>query len=273
MKFLKMSYSGRQGFSGFVLLVMLVACAMTSSCVSLKKYVYFKDLPDTFSNTVTIDEVTPFVEPKIEGNDILSITVQPMLQNITNNANSGNNSGNGNSNANANNLFPVDKNGNIEYPLIGFQKVAGLTTAEARNLIREQSKRFYVDPVVNVRITNFDITILGDVPKPGRITSPSEKLSILDALADVGDLNYSAKRDNILLIRSEGDQKICARYDITSKKIFQNPYYYLKQRDIIYVEPNKFKVQSSDQTFIRNLGILSSLISIASLLLVYKSIK
>ena len=272
-----MSDSFKHSFSSYVILLIITmyALVLTSSCVSVKKYVYFKDLPDTFSKTVTINQVTPYVDPKIEPNDILAITVQPTLGNIgiTSGGNSGVGNGNGSSNLSQLNSFPVDKNGFIEYPLIGRVKLSGLSTTEARELLRKESLIYYKDPVVNVRIANFNILVLGDVPKPGFFISPGERVSILDAIANAGDLSYSAKRDNILLIRSEGDQKICARYDISSSRIFQNPYFYLKQNDVIYVEPNKYKVQSSDQTFIRNLGILSSVISIASLLLVYKSIK
>ena len=258
------------------LFAFLCTCVLFTSCVSVKKYVYFKDLPDTSSKTITIDQITPYVDPKIEPSDILSITVQPMLKNLVSGSSTNNNNFDG-SNANLPgsqlNLFPVDKNGDIEYSLIGKLRVAGLSTSETRDLIREKSLYYYKDPVVNVRIINFKITVLGDVPKPGLYTSESEKVSIIDAIANAGDLLFSAKRDNILLIRSDSDKKLCARYDITNTNIFKSPYYYLKQNDIIYVEPNKYKVQSSDQSFIRNLGILSSIISIASLVLVYRSLK
>ncbi len=269
-----MSVYNNRSNPGFLLFMLLSACIIFNSCISVKKYVYFRDLPDTTSKTIVIDQVTPFVDPKIETSDILSITVQPMLKNLVSGPDN-NSDGSGASKIGNGlvNLFPVDKNGYIEYSLIGRIKVAGLSTSEAREVIREKSLYYYKDPVVNVRITNFDITILGDVNKPGRINSESEKFSIIDAIAESGDLLTTAKRNNILLIRSEGDQKIFARYDIANTSIFNNPYYYLKQRDIIYVEPNKYKVQSSDQSFIRNLGILSSIISLASLILVYRSIK
>ncbi len=268
-----MSEYYNRSYTGFLLLLMLTASMIFNSCVSIKKYVYFKDLPDTSSKNIVIEPITPYVDPKIEPADILSITVQPMLKNLVSGNDNNQDGGNTAKIGGQANLFPVDKNGYIEYSLIGRLKVAGLSTSEARELIREKSLYYYKDPVVNVRITNFQITILGDVNKPGRYTSESEKMSIVDAIAESGDLLTSAKRDNILLIRSEADQKIYSRFDLTNTKIFNNPYYYLKQHDIIYVEPNKYKVQGSDQSFIRNLGILSSLISIASLLLVYKSIK
>ena len=237
-----------------------------SSCVALKNHKYFNDLPDSTSNPYIMNQTTSFVDPKIESNDILAITLQTIVQNslISIAPNSISNELNG---------FLVDKNGYIELILIGFVKVAGLTTAEARELIKQKAKEFYKDPVINVRISNFDIILLGDVNKAGKITLTNEKASIIDAIALSGDLPLTAKKTNVLLIRSEGDQKKFIRFDLTSKNVFKSPYFYLKQRDMIYVEPSKNKIESSDNTLIRNLGILSSFISLASLVLVFKSIK
>ena len=162
-----MSVYNNRSNPGFLLFMLLSACIIFNSCISVKKYVYFKDLPDTTSKTIVIDQVTPYVDPKIETSDILSITVQPMLKNlVSGNENNSNNSmdGGGTSKMGGGqaNLFPVDKNGYIEYSLIGRVKVAGLSTSEARELIREKSLYYYKDPVVNVRIANFEITMLGE---------------------------------------------------------------------------------------------------------------
>lgn len=240
------------------------------SCISSKKILYFQDLADTANSPAVMKQTAKFVDPKIESNDILAITLQTIVQNKESNTPITTNS---TGNFNALNGFLVDKNGYIELSLIGFVKVAGLTTAEARELIKQKAAEFYKEPVVNVRIANFDIVVLGDVAKPGTITLPSEKASIIDAIALTGDLNISAKRNNILLIRSDGDDKKYVRFDMRSTKMFQSEYFYLKQRDIIYVEPNRNKIQNSDNTLIRNLGILSSLVSLASLIVVFKSIK
>lgn len=281
MKFYEMSDFKKRSSTGFVLFVFFAVITLASSCITTKKIVYFRDLPDTMPKPVVMDQAAPYTEPKIESNDLLAITVQPMLQTVAGSSSNGGASQSSPGGASSAAQGPgqgastylVDQNGEIEYPLIGTVKLAGLTITEAKNLIKEKAKVYYNDPVVNVRITNFDITVLGDVTRPLQFNSPSEKISVLDALAYCGDLNLTARRDNILLIRSNGDQKVFSRYDISSKSVFASPNYYLKQHDIIYVEPNKFKVQSSDQTFIRNLGILSSLISLASLVLVFKSLK
>jgi len=257
-----------RNFCGILLLLALYV--LMGSCVSRKEIVYFQDLADSGSKPITMLPTTKFTDPKIESNDILAITLQTIVQNKESNAPITTNSP---GTFNELNGFLVDQNGYIELSLIGFVKVGGLTTAEARELIKQKAKEFYKEPVVNVRIANFDIVVLGDVNKPGTLTLPSEKASIIDAIALSGDLSLTAKRKNILLIRSEGDEKKYVRFDMSSSEIFQSPYFYLKQRDIIYVEPSKNKIQSSDNTLIRNLGILSSLISIASLALVFKSLK
>jgi len=258
------------GRNCYGILLLFIAYVLMGSCISSKKILYFQDMADSGSVPITMLPSTKFVDPKIESNDILAITVQTIVQNKESNSPITTNTP---GTFNELNGFLVDKNGYIELSLIGFVKVGGLTTAEARELIKQKAKEFYKEPVVNVRIANFDIVVLGDVNKPGTITLPSEKASIIDAIALSGDLSLTAMRDNILLIRSQGDEKKYVRFDMRSSEIFQSPYFYLKQRDIIYVEPSKNKIQSSDNTLIRNLGILSSLVSLASLALVFKSLK
>lgn len=259
----------RRNWYSFGLLLLFAACISMTSCVSLKKAKYFNDLPDTMATPIVMSQVTSFVDPKIESNDILAITVQTATQNPGNSPITSNSVGS----FSALNGFLVDKNGYVELAIIGFVKVGGLTTSEARELIKQKAKEFYNNPVVNVRISNFDIIMMGEVGHPGPITMPSEKVSILDAIAISGELPLSANKSNILLIRTEGNEKKFVRLDLNSSKIFQSPYFYLKQRDVIYVEPTKFKIQSSDNTLIRNLGVLSSLISLASLILIFRSFK
>ena len=261
----------RRGFCGLSLLFLFAAYASTTSCISAKKTVYFYDLPDTIGsvNPMVMNQITPYFDPKIETNDVLSITVQTIEQNPSNTPISSSTIGT----FNTLNGFLVDKNGYIELSLIGFVKVAGLTTSEAREVIKQKAKEFYKEPVVNLRISNFEILVLGDVGKPGVVSIPSEKGSIMDVIALSGDLALTAKRKNILLVRTEGDQKKFIRFDITSSKIFQSPYYYLKQRDIVYVEPNRYKRESGDQSLTRDIGILSSILSIVSIILIFKTIK
>ena len=261
----------RYGCLNLALLLLFFVYAFSCSCISAKKATYFYDIPDTLGsiNPMIMNPITPFTDPKIESNDVLSITIQTIEQSNSNTPITTNSLGS----FSPLNGFLVDKNGYIELSLIGFIKVAGLTTSEAREVVKQKAKEFYKEPVVNLRISNFDIVVLGDVGKPGTVSIASEKASIIDIIALSGDLSFTAKRKNILLIRTEGDQKKFVRFDITSSKIFQSPYYYLKQRDIVYVEPNRYKRESGDQSLIRDLGIVSSIISLISLLYIFQNIK
>lgn len=257
----------RQNLYSFSLLLLFIAYTFSVSCVSLKKAKYFSDLPDTITSPALVAPVAPFTDPKIEVDDILAITLQTVTQSegnapITSSSGSVFQPLNG---------FLVDKNGYVELALIGFVKVAGLTTSEARELIKQRAKEFYNNPVVNLRISNFNIIVLGEVGHPGTITMPNEKVSILDAIALSGDLPLTAKRDNILLIRTIGNEKKFVRLDLNSSKIFQSEYFYLKQRDVIYVEPNNYKIQSADNTFTKNWTFLTSIVSFVSLFFIIRS--
>lgn len=265
-----MHISKRRSYINFGLIILFIATNSLTSCLSVKKVVYFGDLKEDtlYPNPVTIN-ATPFVEPRIESNDVLAITVQTLAHIDGNSPITTNTTGS----FNALNGFLVDKNGYIELSLIGFVKVGGLTTSEARELIKQKAKEYYREPVVNVRIANFDIYFLGDMNKATTLNVPNEKINIIDALAQAGDVTISANKKNVLLIRSEGDQKKFVRFDLTKSDVFHSPYFYLKQRDILYVEPSRYKIQSSDNSITRWLGIISSVVSIASLLLVFKVVK
>ena len=263
----------RQGCLSFVLLLLFVAYTFMTSCVTQKKQIYFNDLKEDSlypgPGPIVMDSVTPFVDPKIETNDVLAITIQTNSQNESNTPITTSSTGS----FSALNGFLVDKNGYIELSLIGFVKVGGLTTAEARELIKQRAKEFWIEPVVNVRIANFDIYVLGDVGKGGTITSTSEKVSIVDAIALAGDLQVTARRDNILLVRTDGDTKKFVRFDMRTKDIFKSPYFYLKQRDIIYVEPRRDKIQSSDGTFGRYTTYFTTLVSLVSVMFAFRIVK
>ena len=264
-----------QGCFSFVLLLLFIACMCTTSCITSKKSIYFNDLKkDSLypgPGPIVMDSVTPFVDPKIEKNDVLAVTIQTIGQNESNTPITTNSSGN----FSELNGFLVDKKGYIELSLIGFVKVEGLTTTEARELIKQRAKEFWKEPVVNVRIANFGIYMMGDIGRTGLVTSASEKISIVDAIALAGDLAITARRDNILLIRTDadGEHKRFVRFDMRSSKIFQSPYFYLKQRDIIYVEPRKDKVLNSDGSFQRYQGYLTYILSLISVMIAFRVIK
>lgn len=271
MKILKMRQLRRQSSNVLCLGFIFFAYLSINSCVIPKRIVYFNNLKkDTLHpGEIVVTGVTPFVDPKIETNDILSITIQTLAQN------EGNAPVAANSSASPNLLsgFLVDKDGNIEISLIGYVKVAGLTTREAKELIEEKAAEIYNKPVVNVRIANFEVMVVGDIARPGPVIISNEKATIVDVLALAGDLNMTARRKNILLARREGDSVKFVRFDMTTTDIFHSPYLYVKQHDYIYVEQNNFKKQTSDNTFTRIVSYASGIVGIVSLLFILKIIK
>lgn len=271
MKIPEMQHVLRRGVHGLCLLSFFVIMTTMHSCVPAKKFVYFNNLKDDSLQQVVVvqDSNAKYSEPIIQSNDILSVNIQTLVQNE-------NNSPVEPTSAPSTSLlggYLVDKSGYIELGLVGFVKVGGLTTAEARELIKHKAEVYYKEPAVRVRIANFEVKVLGDVVRPGVFNVASEKATILDIIAMAGDLNLTAKRNNIMLARMEGNQTKFVRLDLTSSSIFQSPYFYVQPRDYIYVEASNFKRQSSDNSFTRYLSYGSGVIGIISILFLTKIIK
>lgn len=143
--------------------------------------------------------------------------------------------------------FLVDPNGYIDFPVIGRVEVSGLTRMEISDLLKTKISKYVKDPLVNVQILNFKISVLGEVNAPGSKGISNERVTILDAITMANDLNIYGNRKNVLLIREVNGKKEFHRFDLTSSDLFTSPYYYLKQNDIIYVEPNKARQNASKQ--------------------------
>ena len=171
--------------------------------------------------------------------------------------------------------YKVDINGNISLPIIGKVSVVGLTIYEAEQLIASLIYPQYVkkEPVVTIGISNFKITILGDVNSPGVIDIEKDKVNILEALAMAGDLNITGRRNNVMLIRTQDDgSREIYRYDLNDKYLLFSPYFNLKQNDMIYVEQNRSKTRNAFTlptvvTF--SLSMVSTVVSIATLVRTY----
>jgi polysaccharide export outer membrane protein len=253
---------------------LLSVMLLVSACGSHKNIAYFKDIKDSVYNTPVATVPTSFTDPKIQPNDILQVTIQT-IDPQANNVLSGNNSAyttQGVPGAQATQQpqvpgFLVDKNGMIQLPLVGALKVSGLTTAEIRDLVTEKVARYYKDPVVNVRLANFTVTVLGEVTRPSSYIIANEKASILDALGMAGDITIYGRRENIMLIREEAGEKKFVRFNLNSSDIIRSPYYYLRQGDVIYVEPGKAKAATTDMAKTRNYALLASGLSVLIVLL------
>ena len=163
--------------------------------------------------------------------------------------------------------YLVDKNGNIELPVLGQLKIGGLARTEATEFLKEKLSEYLKNPIVNIRLVNFTITILGEVRNPGTFVLEDEKVSLAEALGYAGDLTIQGRRDNVLLIRENNGKKQYAQFDLTSIKVLNNENYYLAQDDVIYVTPNKARIRSS--TYNQNTGLI---ISVASVLVALTAI-
>jgi len=237
------------------------------SCNSTRKVAYFSDVLDSAKVVSKAG-----LEPVIQKKDILSITVSSLSNEATVIFNTPNlpmtPSASSTPNMPQTAGYLVSQDGTIKFPILGEIPVAGLTQKELENNITKQliDKKLLFDPIVSSRFLNFRVTVLGEVNHPGVITVPSEQISILEAIGDAGDLTIYGLRDNIILIRQEGPDKFMTRLNLSSSKILESPYYYLKSNDVIYVEPAKDKIASTS-LFQQRIPIILSGLSLLIILL------
>lgn len=168
--------------------------------------------------------------------------------------------------------YLVDNDGNISFPIVGVVHVGGLTKSEAENLIREKILPYMSEsenPIVTVRMTGYQISVLGEVARPGTFTVSREKITVLEALAQAGDLTIYGVRNNVQLIREDATGKKSIYFlDLNDANLINSPYYYMQQNDVLYVTPNKVKAQNSSVGSMTTLwfSATSILISLTSLL-------
>ena len=199
---------------------------------------YFQDVTDSLS----IQKITRDFEAVIQAGDILSIHVTSLSKE----ASSFFNIVGENGDQQVANTYLVDPSGNIEIPLIGTVKVAGISSQIAKFLIKQKLEKYLTNPTVNLRIRNFKVTVLGEVKAPGVYTIPNEKITLIEAIGLAGDLTIFGKRIDVLVIREEDGERKFFKIDLRSKSFFESDFYYLHSNDIVYVEPGKGKIASAD---------------------------
>lgn len=163
--------------------------------------------------------------------------------------------------------YLVNHDGDILFPVLGKIHVAGMTHNELAKMIEQRivSEGYITDPVVTVKLQNFKVSILGDVARPGQIFIDGERITIFEALSMVGDLTIYGQRQNVTVIREENGVRTIGTLDLSSKDVFESPYYYLHQNDVVYVEPNMKKKKSADRDPIV-MSYISAAVSIVSVL-------
>ncbi len=249
-------------------IVAMALCLCLVSCKTSEKILYLQDInvnvPEAIQESSDI-----IVQPK----DMISIVVSskdPQLAALFNLPKVSYQVGNTTLNQNSSNGvsgYTIDNEGNIDFPVLGTLHVAGLTKKEVARLVKEQLIKAdqVKDPVVTVEFMNLHISILGEVKEPGKYLIDRDQINLLEAISMAGDLTIYGKRDGVFIIREENGERVTHWTDLRSKELFNSPIYYLKQNDIIYVQPNKVRAGQSTINE-NNVKSVSLWISIASFL-------
>ena len=254
-----------------VVCMLTLSTLLVSGCTSYKKVPY---LQNAQAIEVAAGEI-PLYDAKIMPKDLLTITVSttdpqssiPFNLTVQSAISQANNSLTTQPSLQQ---YLVNNRGEIDFPVLGRLKISGLTKNECEALIREKLIPYLKEtPIVNVRMVNYKISVLGEVKSPGTFTVSNEKVNVLEALAMAGDMTVYGVRDNVKLVRENANgERIIQTLNLNDANLIRSPYFYLQQNDILYVSPNKTVARNSDIGNSTTLWIsaTSILVSIASLL-------
>ncbi|WP_010252905.1 polysaccharide biosynthesis/export family protein [Myroides injenensis] len=248
--------------------IVITIITLFTSCASREKIVYYQDVDSVLLNNATNSQF----KTRLRADDLLMIIVSAedveaaapfnlvnsMTSNPLNPAVGG---------QMQQQLYLIDNEGYIQFPVLGKIKLGGLSRDEAIKYLTSEISQYINNPIINLRIMNFKVTVQGEVIKPGVYTVTSERLTLAEAIALSGDMTVYGKRDNVLIIREIEGKKVPIRVDMTKADFMTSPYYYLNQNDIVYVEPNKTRINSSVVGPNLSLGLsaLSLLVTIIAL--------
>ncbi len=216
-----------------------------SSCTSLKDLTYLNG-----AEIGEVKDVTQKYDLTVQKDDILSIMITSQSPDLVLPFMQGGSSVSSLSQEAkpVENTYLVNSSGEINFPVLGKIKVVGLSHVQVSDLIERMIKDggYINDPIVTVRLKNFKVIVLGDVSSPGVRTFDSERVSIFDVIASSGDVAATGKKKIVKIVREHGDTRVIASIDVTKANVFDSPYYYLKQNDIVYVNPNPRAARSGE---------------------------
>jgi polysaccharide export outer membrane protein len=158
--------------------------------------------------------------------------------------------------------YLVDAGGTIDFPVLGKLAVGGLSRSELMQLLEKKIAKYIKNPIINIRIMNFKVSVQGEVTLPGTYPVTSDRVTLIEAISMAKDLTIYGRRDNVLVIREVNGVKSYNRVDISKADFINSPFYYLAQNDVVYVEPNKTRINGAAVG--ANTGVI---ISITSLLI------
>lgn len=220
----------------------LFTAVLLSSCASKQKIIYFQNIA-----SASAESENRYI-PRLQQDDLLTIIVSAPNPEAAIPFNLSTISVTRGVNASAQNTlqtYLIDNTGNIEFPVIGTIKLGGLTRAEAIEKLTKELEKYIKDPIINMRIVNYKISVLGEVVRPGTFEITSERITLPQAISMAGDMTIYGMRNNILIIRETDGKKTHNFVDMTKADFISSPYYYLSQNDVVYIEPNKTRVNSS----------------------------
>ncbi|MFY0483140.1 polysaccharide biosynthesis/export family protein [Flavobacterium sp. PLA-1-15] len=235
----------KKRFFAIAILTMLL-----TSCASREKIVYYQDIKNLSSSE------NKTYEPLLKPDDLLMIFISapdPEAAapfNLSTVSLAGN-TGSGLSNVENSGgqvryqTYLIDSNGYIQFPIVGNIKLGGLTREAALLSIKTSLKKYIQEPIVNLRILNYKVTVQGEVVRPGVFNILTERVTLPEAISMAGDMTIYGKRDNVLIIREVDGVRTSNFVDMTKSDFINSPFYYLSQNDLIVVEPNKTRVNSS----------------------------
>lgn len=251
---------------GWTLWCSLIIMCISSSCVSHKDLLSLqKYSQEPFPES---SPITQNFDIKIQVDDILSVQVfssNPEAVSIFNPSLGAGVQGEGGKSIGIGYL--VDKEGYIDFPVLGRIYLKGQTREEAKQTIRYLLEKYVKEPTVDVRMLNFHISVFGEITSPGVYTFPDERFSILEALTMAGGFTDFSNQTNILIIREEDNLRKYARIDVGSSEVFQSEYFYLQQNDVIYIEPLKQKAATVADPITRAVGLIGGFAGLATIII------
>lgn len=250
----------------WTIILLCIVCLSTTSCFRYTDLLSYHEAPHIPSTPQAINNFKPLV---IQTNDILRIQISsssPIAAEPFNATSSGQNS--------VLDGYLVDANGNIEIPTLGTISIVNLTLEDAKAKILAALQPYFTEtPIVNVRLVNFKININGEVGNPGTFNISNNRITMIEAITLAGDFTPYSRRDSILIIREFENERTFGYIDFTSSDVFNSPYFYLQQNDVIYIKPSKLKTTTVRDPATRILPYVSVITGLTALFLsVYRTL-
>jgi len=252
---------------------LLLGVVVLASCASQKRVIYLQDAQADEQIKIAQD-----YQIRIKPLDRLTVVVNsrdpelaaPFNTSTSFNSLTGTPLSTYSSNATSLQIRTVDEDGNLDMPIIGPIQCKGKTRSELAQEIADKIREggYISDPTVNIQFADMKISVIGEVARPGQYNITNDRISLLDALSLAGDLTIYGVRSDVKVIREENGVRTTASLDLTSQDIYDSPYFYLQQNDVIYVKPNKYRAQAGEISQNRSfyISLISTAVSVATLI-------